>query len=273
MVQKCPKCNNLVDDKEQFCPHCGEYLKEINPSSKNKKVIIISVLVVICLIVAALLYFVVFSNKEISKEDLLGTWKGESLMLMGNEVYYTFYENNSVKITTAFSDNYGPSIAYSYDYQENTITINSVSKLSGQSEMWQSYELKGDKICFEAENDSNVISIGDSCLPYEYDGTTISISFFMIDIDLTRSELPEIQPTSNLVKWEDINITINDPIDFDWNWINLTRSDVPYSGDHCPAEWGYVTAGDTLEIGQYTENIDGYIIYIPNDETIDSFYL
>ena len=256
-----------------------------NPMSSSKKSNKLKVFIVVAILVISavtgVLYFFVFSNND--SQRIIGIWEvNMSVPGMGSTDsstgYWIFYENGSAK---------GISISDLSDIEiEETFGTNSfnVTSVGGISESWLKYEIKNDKLYLKppegyesSSEDSSAFGSsfgGEVGLKYEFkNDDRIEISFWIMNLVLTRVKEDSI-PTDTLekTKWGEINITVNvgwnsEDIPIHMDWINLTRSDISYSGNHCPSEWGAIQVGDTIEIGVYGDNIvRGNLIWMPDPD-------
>jgi len=276
MVKTCPKCKNMVNDADIFCPICGAALNEsvTTPTyqsystggNKNLKIAIISIVIIVAIVIALLLYFFVFSSNTISKNDLVGSWAMESSGGISSSSIMTFYENNSVKTTYSY-DWESPNVNFLENDDDFTLTVTSIDDY-GSSESWGTYSLDGNKLCMSTEYSTPI------CFTYKYDGNKILITSPYGQVNLVQTSEPEGSGEAS-IKWEEINISFSSSSYYaepDWSSIRLTRSSTHYSGEHCPTSWGNVQIGDVLDLGQYTGSISGYLQHTQTGSSIKYFY-
>lgn len=250
------------------------------PKQKKLKTIKIALAVIIAIgitVVAAILFL--FQDDP---SKFYGTWElkiaGFDFENSTTHNYWTFYENGKFKITevtTSFNDDV-PIIRFNENDEQRTFNVKS---LGPKSEQWGTYEVSGGKLHIKGTSDIGVpIGIG---LDYDFindNQFTINFMMFQLNFDKTvESAIPD--PTYNFenIEWKDINISVStgygSPGTVHWDWIQLTRSSTPYSGEHAPTEWGDVKVGDEIEIGDYqSEFITISLTWIPTNENIETIF-
>ena len=248
----------------------------------NKKIkITLGAVIVTIIVIVALLYFVVLAGEDESK--FYGTWKvdieGFDFGNATSQSYYTFNENGTFKITdikTSFSDNV-PVIRFDENDEEKTFTV---KNLGPKSIEWGTFEIKSGKLHINAKSDIDFpVGFGFDYNFVNDNKFTLNAMMFQLEFNkVDESNIPD--PTYNFdnIKWEDINVSVNLGFTAEetvhWDWIQLTRSSTPYSGEHAPLDWGYVTINDKIEIGNYqSEFITVKLMWVPNDEEIDMIFL
>jgi len=96
---------------------------------------------------------------------------------------------------------------------------------------------------------------------------TPSITISPNDIDNTLL-VTGADPSS--ASWININITITYPLTGQhYNWLNL--SGVAYSGAHAPEEWGNITAGNTIYVGDYGGKVVLTMRWIPTNKLLGTY--
>lgn len=190
---------------------------------------------------------------------------------------WTFYENSSFKMETYDppSEEGVPAIQFSEDENNNRLTITSTNGLVTQ---WAGFKAEGNKLTFTNLQTTSGSTMDIPSLPLSYtfssDGNSFTLNVMIFSLEFTKIT-ESIEPTTTgPFAWENINISVDVGFSgtINWDWINLTRSSVPYSGDHAPAEWENVAVGDVIETGIYEEHVSGDLTWIPTDSTIGYFY-
>jgi len=235
---------------------------------ENQRSFIILILIVIAIICIVSVGYLVLSKDEPDKFN--GHWK-VYLQERNNSVgFWSFYKNGSMKmISTSISSDDGnlPFIEFEQDNDTKTITVVE----SGIKTMWGNYKIEGGKFYVSGIPDFSA-SVG---IDYNFiNDNKIVINMIFFPLSLTKIEESDIiiDTVYDQIPWENVNISISYfPWERHYNWINLTRSPVPYYGEHAPSEWGILKMGDVIEIGDYDEYVTIWFTWIPNDSYLDSF--
>ena len=244
---------------------------------KKKIKTILAVVVIAIIVVSALLFFVVFQEQDKSSK-FIGMWrgsKGDSSVL--TELIWTFYSNGTVNLS-AYSTSYDPDpwIVYDLNTTHNTLTINNVGHYSNRTE-WTTWEVNNNKLYLNIDYQSFFWSgsfVFNPGMDYEFSNadTQVTLNYDYLPRTFTKIKESDFKDI-NVVKWEDVNISVYKPEIVNWNWINLTRSPISYYGDHAPSEWGYITKGDVLQIGEYESApfVGFQLIWVPTGEVMYTF--
>jgi len=298
MAKYCLNCGAELVQGSKFCTSCGSIFEE-NPvqsmpagnisqqqppiytpmqqslphKSKNKLIFAVVAVVVVAIVVVVALFLIMQGNTANDAKKFVGTWN-VSMSYGGTSSptgTWTFYENGSLKMAYASSNNY-PSISFKQNDTLKTLNVTGF----GSSPIWYTYKVEGGKITMGMSGISTIVpamdykfSNNNTCtLTYKYSNMTFPIT-------LTRKSETTTNQTSTAIEWKNINITVSSygtSSVVHWNWINLTRSSVHYSGTHAPSEWGNVTIGDVIQIGVYNQSVSVTIKWIPTDSTIQYYY-
>jgi hypothetical protein len=260
--------------------------------SKNKLIFAVAAIIIVVMVVVALFFILQVTTSNNDPAKLIGTWDVSSSMMGGmiggtssSMGQWTFCTNGSLKMASPLSYSYDhPSISFEQNDTFKTLTITAVSGSSSSSSVqWCTYNAEGGKLQITYPYDTLGMMGSSSVMPamnykFSNDNTctlTFTYSFMTIPITLTRSSEINTNQGTNVtpIEWENVNITVETfetPVR--WDSITLTRSPVPYSGASAPSEWGEVTVGDVIQIGNYGEYISGRLMWIPTNSTIDYFW-
>jgi len=282
MARFCPRCGKEIPEAGRFCPFCAANVED--PSSwqgaggsqgytpggmsRKMKAVILSIVVVIAVVVSVVMVLFMFGD-ELSEGTFVGTWDAE-MVGYNTTGSWVFHEDGRLELISYYFDENNPddypNIYFESDAVMNTLTVSDLDLYSVSNGTW---EIKDGELCIHPSNSSSGPSY---CFDYEKDGDTITLSG-MYTVTLTKAS----GGSSGMnVEWKDINISVSPGHagEIEYSWIKLTRKlDVPYSGGHAPATWGYVKEGDVIQIAdQYTSvSITGEFTWVPNGQTIDWF--
>lgn len=209
-----------------------------------------------------------FENSE-KKEtnNFLGMWKTEYPDNPNNEtevlITLTFLDNSTLKTATYYFFNTTPFIIFENDEIHNTCTVTDLYKGKNPNIEWDRYKISGDKLFISNTSYSYEFSNNNEQLIIKDQNKTNILGA------LDRVKNFEEPKVFNSARWEDINITLCCPDITNWNWINLTRSSIPYTAEHAPAKWGNITIGDLLQIGEYDSELWVGMTWIPTGNQLD----
>ena len=277
MAKYCIKCGIEIPHGAKYCANCG---KRTQPLKKTtKKIIVISIILIIAIITSVALFLIL--QDDTSK--FYGTWKVEySTGSSSIGMLWTFYENASIKMISSYSYDQSPTITCdqnsTYITEEivyNTLTVNSVSPSSGSATtQWSTFEIK------DGELYMSPLSTGiGGIYGFDYDFSndnriTLGMASYPMVLTLTRTSESAINQTQQpeTIEWNNINISLYELSNINYNWINLTRSSTPYYNERCPSEWGNVKVGDILEIGTFDSYVSASMRWVPTEEHIGNWY-
>lgn len=304
MIRYCSNCGAELIEGATSCPSCGTNLEvkivqpmpagnipqqqtnqpptytpiaQSSPPPRSKNKFIFAAVVIIVIIVVAALFLIMQGTNKNDKDRFIGIWDAQMGGIgVGNSSSigtWTFYENGSLKMDSPSSYD-RPSITFERNDTFKTLTVTNISESSYSSmAQWTTYQLEGGKLKIAfANSDNQLLPL---TLPMDYkfsDDNTFTLTYMMFPLTFTRTtELPTNQISAPL-DWENINISFDSPDTVHWDWVNLTRSSIQYSGIHAPSEWGEITIGDVIQIGIYDEYVSGKLTWVPTNSTIGYFW-
>jgi hypothetical protein len=244
-----------------------------------------------------------YKLQENNADKLLATWKWESESGKGESSemiwIWTFYENGTIKQQSEYKEYSYPSILFAGDQENRTMKL---INYFPRTPTWGKWEVSNANILIDGAVTNGVLFIctdngtgsyeksnGLPVCPFytaifssDFNQLTVKttvpvvddslISYSLMFSKINESEIEDSPPLSNYM-WENINISIEcENKLIHWDWINLTRSTISYSGENAPSEWGSLAINDIIEIGDYPSDttITVRFTWILTNSLIDS---
>jgi len=254
--------------------------KSIYPEDKGddlRKLFTIAVIIMLVIAGSAILISV-FVKQENSflieqKNKFIGTWEVTSSYSdhsYYSKEYWTFFENNTLKMASYSNPASSVNIDFSQDLVNYTLTVKNFEKEDYKNShiYWGSFRLEGGKLFVKREYYSSESDYEYSFSNDELGVVLASVSSGLFGSSSSYSYKTYLTKVTNITEsdnfsWSDIRITntqsyisgnssYGSGVSSKYNLgVNLTRSSISYSGNSCPEEWGNVTVGDVIEISHY----------------------
>jgi len=245
-------------------------------------------LFIILLIICGVLFFVITAIFQGADDRILklknrfaGSWKitneNEHYLYYykyENYEYWTFYENNSLKISKYInypSQVNKPNLLFGFDNDNQSLTV-----LDVQPSYYELTELSW--INYKIGYNGNLYITYDSSDEREYD-------FFFDDndtkIELTSStyysQIYVLNKVDKIIasfnsNWDNINISIINNEKINNKNIRLNDNQQYYDGLACPDEWGNISIEDTLFFDIEDSEFYVFMKYNNSDESIGAWY-